>query len=320
MKTIKINFSGFWKNFNKEQNTFTEILRERYNVIVSDTPDYLFYSGFDREFINFKGIRIFFTGECVSPDFNLCDYAMAFDNISFGDRYVRVPLYEVFHYRNKYECILQNNIPNNVRASFCSIVVSNDQGMKERLQIVELLNAYKRVDSGGRLHNNVGGPVKDKFEFDKKYKFSIAFENNSYKGYTTEKIMEAFAAGTIPIYYGNPEIGKEFNTKAFINVHDYANIEEVVKRVIEVDQNDKLYNSIKNEPIISGAHQNLNYLRDFLFSIFDQPIGSAFRRPSNTRTQEKEAELRLYAAYFKYWGAYMNKIKALIRRIKNKAI
>ncbi len=43
-KTIKINFRYFWKDFNPEDNFFTNILRKNYNVIVSDIPDYMFYS------------------------------------------------------------------------------------------------------------------------------------------------------------------------------------------------------------------------------------------------------------------------------------
>ena len=49
--------------------------------------------------------------------------------------------------------------------------------------------------------NNIGGAVSDKFAFQQKHKFSIAFENTSYCGYCTEKIVEAFVAGTIPIYW-----------------------------------------------------------------------------------------------------------------------
>lgn len=52
---------------------------------------------------------------------------------------------------------------------------------------MDALSQYKLVDSGGRHRNNVGGLVKDKYEFDLSYKFSIAFENSSYQEYLTEK-------------------------------------------------------------------------------------------------------------------------------------
>ena len=75
---------------------------------------------------------------------------------------------------------------------FCSMVVSNAQVSNPiRERFFRLLSEYKQVDSGGRLWNNVGGPVADKQKFIGGYKFNIAFENSAVLGYTTEKIMDA---------------------------------------------------------------------------------------------------------------------------------
>lgn len=320
MRKIKVNFADFWSSFNKEDNDFANILRERYEVEISDNPDYLFYSTFGRDYLKYDCVKIYFAGECVVPDFNLCDYAMAFEEISFGDRYHRLPLYEVFQYGKVYKSLIDNTIEKKAKTAFCSIVISNDQGMKERIQIVELLNKYKKVDSGGRFRNNVGGPVTDKMEFDRQHKFSICFENCVHPGYTTEKIMEAFAADTIPIYLGNPEIAKEFNTKAFINVADYKTLQDVISRIIEVDKNDVLYNAMKAEPILSGARKNQDELKIFLFNVFEQPLDKARRRPYNTRVEEKEEEQYIYSLYMKLFGRRYKQIKAMIRRYKNHAL
>lgn len=321
MNIIKINFVDFWKDFDKENNEFTNILRLRYNVEISNQPDYIFYSTFGRKYLDYDCIRIFYTGECIVPDFNLCDYAMAFDPLSFADRYLRVPLYELFQYKEKYKILLNNEVAvNKEKTAFCSFVVSNDQGMEERALMIDLLNRYKTVDSGGRYKNNVGGPVKDKFAFDQTHKFSICFENCLQKGYTTEKIVEAFAAGCIPIYYGNPDIGEEFNTKAFVNVHDFDSLEDAANKVIEIDQDEELYKQIKSEPIITGAQKNDSELRAFLFSIFDQPLEQARRRPYNTRIHELESNYLLIRMYEKYIGKHQKKVKAFIRRLKNGAI
>lgn len=317
MKTIKIKFVGFYGSFNPEDNTITNILRERYEVELSDQPDYLFYSNFNKEYIKYDCVRIFYTGECLVPDFNLCDYAMAFENMDFGDRYLRVPLYELFHYRDKYQLLLDNTVEQSVKTDFCGFVVSNDSGMSERKEMFEILSAYKRVDSGGRYMNNIGGPVKDKFAFDKKHKFSLTFENCCHDGYTTEKIVEAFAAGAIPIYYGNPLIGREFNTKAFINVHDFASLADVVEYVKRIDSDQLLYNQIKSEPIITGARINQDDLRRFLFNIFDQPLEKARRRPYNTYIEDVEADQRIVRKYFNMIGFKLKRVRGLIRRLKN---
>ena len=82
----------------------------------------------------------------------------------------------------------------------------------------------------------------------RRYKFTIAFENASFPGYTTEKLADALVARTVPIYYGNPLIGQDFNTKAFINCHDFSSWRAVIDKVIELDQNDEMYKAYLREP------------------------------------------------------------------------
>lgn len=321
-KNIKIAFVDFASDFDIRNNEFSTLLSERYNVIIDDvSPDYLFYSNFGREYLKYDCVKIFYTGECIVPDFNLCDYAIAFDNLTFGDRYIRVPLYELFQYGQRYRTLLDNSYKRiKDKSAFCGFVVSNDQGMPEREEMFKLLSKYKKVDSGGRYKNNIGGAVKNKLEFDRQHKFSIVFENCAYPSYTTEKIVDAFVADTIPIYYGNPMIGKEFNTKSFINVHEFSSFENAVKRVIEIDNDPELYDSIKSEPKLTEARTNCEELKSFLYNIFDQEIECARRRPVNTRTAEKEEEQKIYDCYLRILGRKIKKIKSIIRRFKNKAL
>lgn len=48
------------------------------------------------------------------------------------------------------------------------------------------------------------------------YKFVFAFENYISNGYQTEKLYDAFQAGCIPVYIGDPTIDKIFNKKAML--------------------------------------------------------------------------------------------------------
>jgi hypothetical protein len=59
------------------------------------------------------------------------------------------------------------------------------------------------------------------------YMFSVVIENGSYDGYYTEKITDAFATGTIPIYHGSPSIGDTFNTDGIIFLDDDFKIEDL---------------------------------------------------------------------------------------------
>ena len=282
MKKIRIGFTGFWPNFNPENNYFTNILRKQYEVEVTDNPDFLFYSVFSKEYLKYDCIRIFYTGECVIPDFNLCDYAVGGDFITFGDRYLRLPISLRYTIEEKEERSVQLAEKwMESKTEFCSFVYSNAGADETRTKLYEKLNQYKVVNSGGRYRNTVGGPVDDKLKFEEKHLFSIACENSSYPGYSTEKIVQSFWAHTIPIYWGDPLIGWAFNEKAFINFHTYSSVDAVVDKVIELDRNRDDCIQMLGQPIWNpnfSPSEYYNMVLDFFYHIVDQPIEQAKRR------------------------------------------
>lgn len=311
MKTIHINFADFWKSFQKEDNYFYDILSQKYNVIISDEPEYLFSGSMGNEHLNYSCVKIFFTGENICPDFNLFDYALGFHNISFDDRYLRFPLYVL--YPHAWQAAMKKHQLDDgsylKKEKFCNYVVSNSIADPARGEMARILNSYKRVDSGGRYQNNVGGPVADKIQFASGYRFTLCFENSSSRGYTTEKIVEAFASATIPIYWGNPDIAKEFNPAAFINCHDYDNFEQVLNYVKEVDNNPELLLSMLKAPAMPkelSAWQCVqeSYLSDFLSSIIEQPgaPAGAIRRNRIYIGARYEKRMRRYHTFDKLFG------------------
>jgi hypothetical protein len=148
------------------------------------------------------------------------------------------------------------------------MVVSNGKA-KERIDFFNRLSAYKKVDSGGRYLNNIGGPVVDKKEFIKAYKFVIAFENSSYPGYTTEKLFELMYSNTISIYWGNTEVGKDFNVKSFVNVSDYESFESAIDHIIELDKNDAAYMAMAAQPWLNNNTSSIEFSEESLLSFFD---------------------------------------------------
>jgi hypothetical protein len=293
VKTIKIKFSGIWGNFNENDNFIINILRKHYNVILSENPEYLFYSVFSKDFLKYDCVRIFYTGENLCPDFNVCDYGIGFNYMEFGDRYLRFPQYLV----SDYSYYLNDNYRNDLmlarkkhlitseeiekKTAFCSFVYSNSDADLFREKFYIALSKYKEIASGGRFRNNIGGPVEDKLKFQLNFKFSIAFENSATPGYTTEKILQAFAAKTIPIYWGNPEIGKEFNEKAFINCHLFNSIDDIIDTIIEIDNDDIKYKEMLLEPSFYQEYsieKTYNDLEAFLVNIFEQDYEGAYRR------------------------------------------
>lgn len=264
-----------------------DLVKDRYDVQLTQAldADYVFHSCLGYGVLKYAGVRIFVTGEMVSPDFNISDYALSFDRLRFGDRNLWFPLIKL--YKDAYACLRQ---PREAvedlllgKRGFCAYVMSNTKNSApERIEIFDKLNACKTVSSGGRWRNNVGGPVKNKLAFQRQHKFVIAFENQSHPGYLTEKFAQAAASGAIPIYWGDPAIADYFNPKAFVNCHDFKNLDAVVARVIEIDSNDALYQSYLTEPWFINGEEPLE-LRDatainFLTSIFDPPVEEVFRR------------------------------------------
>lgn len=89
-----------------------------------------------------------------------------------------------------------------------------------RYRAIEALSRYGDVDVFGRA---VGRPIRSKFEVARKYKFMLCFENDRYPGYVTEKALEAYACGCVPLWWGEDAAGL-LNSEALINAADFASL------------------------------------------------------------------------------------------------
>ena len=287
MKKIQIAFTDFWNSFDPYNNYFINILKKDYDVeVVNEISkvQYLFFSCFGYEHLKYNCIKIFYTGENFVPDFNLCDYAIGFEHMDYGDRYIRMPLYLV-DFRDDYEHMLAIRDSIKPRQKFCSFVATNNaeaDGMRKK--IFDKLSEYKKIDAGGRYLNNIGQPdgIEDKQKFQEQYRFSLAIENSSHSGYCTEKIVQAFASGTIPIYWGDPRVGEYFNEKAFINCNKYETIADIVGEVRRIDSNEEVYNEMIKEPVVNTSEKSLQQyderFKHWLDNIIMQPYDKAYRR------------------------------------------
>lgn len=328
-KRIKINFYGFWEGFDYEDFFIYQILNSKYEVEISDNPDYSIISCFDYEY-NFlqkcKGIRIFYTGENVPPDFSVYDYAIGFDRISFGDRFFRYPLSYSDVYIGKLAETKHENIEKILTCKdlFCTFMYSHE-GCKERTEIFNAVSSYKRVDSVGKYLRNSDIQIPydsdnhNKLLFQGRAKFVLAIENTSYPGYSTEKLLHAFASRTVPIYYGDPSITDDFNQDAFINVHAFKSYDQLIAFIREVDQNDEQYLKMLHAPAFKKENfifAEREKVMRFLFNIFDQEYHSAFRRPRDGIVVDREKVLSEVVFYKKGYLNHQN--KSIANRIRRK--
>lgn len=289
---LKVAFTDWWVQeycggtFNTSNNLLVNILNKHSELIhrtikivsAKDSPDILFYSLFGNEYknyINNPDIRcIFYSGEACAQRSDAA-YNFTFEYDVTG-RNIRLPLWMCYDtsflveesYKRKNGVASLSSVK---RDKFCSCIISNN-GNAIRRNIIDALNKYKQVDCGGSFLNNIGFIVprgencSGKLEHNKQYKFVLAMENTDYLGYCTEKLADAYKSFSIPIYWGNKEGSKDFNPKSFINVNDFDTLEALVEYVMKVDQDENLFNSYFQVPI----------LNDYWLEVLSQPLTHPF--------------------------------------------
>jgi hypothetical protein len=115
-------------------------------------------------------------------------------------------------------------------------------------------------------------------EYLSQYKYCLSMENTNRDGYITEKILFAFRAGCLPIYYGTEEIFSIFNRKAFI-YYDIRNPKPALDEIRFLQENPDAYRGKMAEPILA---ENGTQVIEELFSINDEFMGGWLKKRIRT--------------------------------------
>lgn len=295
MKTVKINYASQFANFDIKQNLIYDILvNNGYDVQISDNPDYIICGCTGENYYDYckcPQVRIFYSGENYLPDLNLVDYAISPYPVQFGDRHFQLPacVWPRAHWvelaernREGYTKELLNE-----KIYFANFISSHESEHSIRGDFFKQLCQYKRVEAPGTYLNNMpDGQSVDwlndsKTDFQRKCKFTLCFESTNHYGFVTEKIMDAFYADTIPVYFGSSTAAEIFNKDAFISVADYASFDDAIERIKELDQDDEKYLEMLRQPILvdpTYPDRLEKELGEFVCHIFDQPLEQAYRR------------------------------------------
>ncbi|GAA8483670.1 glycosyltransferase family 10 [Helicobacter pylori] len=289
------------KEFKKSVLYF--ILSQRYAITLHQNPDkpadIVFGNplGSARKILSYQNTkRVFYTGENEVPNFNLFDYAIGFDELDFRDRYLRMPLYYAYlHYKaelvndttspykiktdslytckkpshcfkenHPHLCAVVNNESDPLKRGFASFVASNPNA-PIRNAFYDALNSIEPVAGGGAVRNTLGYNVKNKNEFLSQYKFNLCFENSQGYGYVTEKILDAYFSHTIPIYWGSPSVAKDFNSKSFVNVHDFKNFDEAIDYIKYLHTHQNAYLDMLYENPLNSVNGKAVFYQDLSF-------------------------------------------------------
>lgn len=320
-KQVRLAFCDLAPDWDARDNYFAQALEHAGWEITfcngpEEKPDFVLCGTFGFDFLKYDCCRIQFSGEDSWPDLNLYDYAMGFEVLDFDGRYLRLPLYAM---RSSWApALTKHTVPDEellAKKKFCNFVVSNDYS-NERNEFFAALNAHRPVDSGGGYMNNIGGPVTDKLAFQRWYKFSIAYENSRGPGYCTEKIVDAFAAATVPIYWGAPDVKQEFNPAAFLCADDYPDTAALIAAIDEIDRDDEKFLAMCHAPILApdGSSRAARYVTDeacaeFLTGIFEK--GPHLRRNRSCWGSIYEGDWK----YYRRLAEADRKPKGLLQRI-----
>jgi len=141
------------------------------------------------------------------------------------------------------------------KSKLISCISSNKCVIPGHFTRLEWVNKIKdRVDLYGRGFSAISNKEEGLCD----YMFSVAIENAVYETYFTEKILDCFATGTIPVYLGTPDIGNYFNTDGIITLVD----DFVVSEEIYYDRIDAIKDNLERV-------KRFEVLEDFIFTTYD---------------------------------------------------
>lgn len=99
-----------------------------------------------------------------------------------------------------------------------------------------------RLDA--KINKAYNGLCDNKKETISKYRFNLCLENFQYPGYITEKIIDCFAANTVPLYLGAPDIENYIPLNCFIDLRKFKSNSSLLKFLNGMTDDE--YNQILN--------------------------------------------------------------------------
>lgn len=247
-RPLRVSVSDMAPSERREGHFVLDALRATTPIVYvpPDEAELLIFGVFGFEHAGFVGTKIEFTGENRRPRWNACDFSIGHDLID-DDRYLRYPFFASGALWDQVKGVRDEATIPWAEREFCLFLVSHPTA--KRKEVFDALSRYRRVVSPGRFLHNEDVPElaprsgvwrASKLQYQRRFRFTVAYENAAYPGYTTEKITDALVTGGIPIYWGNPEIARDVHPECFIDASDFATLDELVDHVRAVDTDEAL--------------------------------------------------------------------------------
>jgi hypothetical protein len=268
LRKLKVSFSGFWPDFDPEDNQILDFLRlsaKVIDIVVThdmSAADIVFFTCYQNNELLFSqsssADRWLFLGENVRPQYRDYDHSLSMNLDSFHGRNTYLPLYmleiDFFgrHYQDRSPRMLsaytkEEDFDYSVRNDSVVYIGNNSEPLRESI-ITELIHNGITVDRYGS-HTN---PVQCKQEVYRRYKVVLAPENSYHPGYVTEKLLHAHLSGAHVIYWGClPPDGFLMNKQNQRHILRICSGDELQTLVEFVQHSTKLKGMFRRPPLLS---------------------------------------------------------------------
>jgi len=295
---MKLFVYGFWSGFIEKTNPvnitfFIDLFKNVFNEEIElgdiNDSDILLETIFEKKTCLFDKqwkYSFLFSGES-----RLNEYHKKYSCVLYGERnhdnIINVPLFIPNIYCSNLLSKLTDRQPITYipQKNVCA-VISNPSG-NERNMFLNELEKTVNIDYGGNYKTNIS-KFEDTYNsvpFVKRvteYKFIVSMENSRGETYITEKILQGFLAGIIPIYWGSSRICDYFNSERFLNLENINNNHNIIQIIHEIMQDDNKFLEIVNKPIFNNNKLELdineisNNIKNLIFTRKYESISKIF--------------------------------------------
>lgn len=144
-------------------------------------------------------------------------------------------------------------------------VPEEDWGVAPKTKMVSLIASTKRITPGHRYRFEVADKLAEKYNIDlwglafkpfeekkealQDYYFSITIHNNKESHYFTDALIDCFAVGTIPIFWGCPNIGDFFDIEGILVFDTIEELETILDNLTARQYQSKMTHVKRNMEI-----------------------------------------------------------------------
>lgn len=126
------------------------------------------------------------------------------------------------------------------KEALVSIIVSPKRDLEGHKLRHDVVNKFGSVIDRNNTFGKEYNWLEEKIDGLKKYQYSIIIENCREDYYFTEKLIDCFSTGTVPIYWGCPSIGEFFDIKGILSFTNLTELKNILSFIGDEDYQNRL--------------------------------------------------------------------------------